>query len=87
MVTAGQLEKAVKVRLEAQHVEVTDVSGGCGQAFVVTVVSPLFEGKNRLARHRLVNQGLAEEIASIHAFTQKNFTPSEWEARLSDTDK
>lgn len=83
MVTAGQLEKAAKERLEAEHVEVTDVSGGCGQAFVVTVVSGLFEGKNRLARHRLVNASLAKEIASIHAFTQKNFTPGEWSDRLS----
>lgn len=32
-------------------------------------------------RHRLVNNALKEEIATIHAFTQKNFTAEEWAAK------
>ncbi|KAK9383718.1 bola protein [Kockiozyma suomiensis] len=72
------LEEAIKTRLEAVHVEVVDISGGCGQAFEVVIVSPNFAGKNRLMRHRLVNSALREEIAQIHAFTQKDYTPEEW---------
>lgn len=81
MVTPHHLEKVIKDKLDAVRVEVEDSSGGCGQAFVVTVVSPIFQGKNKLARHRMVNQALKSEIASIHAFTQKTFTPEEWESQ------
>lgn len=72
MITPEHLKSVITERLEATHVEVADISGGCGQAFEVTIVSPKFIGKNRLIRHRLVNSALKEEIASIHAFTQVN---------------
>ena len=55
--------------------------GGCGQMFQAMIVSPQFEKKNTLARHRLVNSALKEEIAAIHAWTPKCFTPEEWEKR------
>lgn len=38
--------------------------------FEVIIVSPVFEGKGRLARHKLVNEALKEEISKVHAFTQ-----------------
>lgn len=38
--------------------------------FEVIIVSPLFEGKGRLVRHKLVNETLKEEISKVHAFTQ-----------------
>ena len=44
-------------------------------------MSPLFEKKMSLARHRLVNAALKEEIAAIHAWTPKCYTPDEWERR------
>lgn len=74
MITPEHLKTVITERLEAVHVEVADISGGCGQAFEVTIVSPLFAGKNRLIRHRLVNNALKEEIASIHAFTQVSYS-------------
>ncbi|KAK7204699.1 bola protein [Myxozyma melibiosi] len=77
-VALAHLEDAIRTRLDAVHVEVVDMSGGCGQAFEVIIVSPIFSGKNRLMRHRLVNSALRDEIAQIHAFTQKDFTPEEW---------
>ena len=58
--------------------EVKDISGGCGQSFEAVVVSSQFEGKPLLARHRLVNECLAEELTTIHAFTQKTYTPEQW---------
>jgi stress-induced morphogen len=56
-------------------------SGGCGQMFEALIVSPQFAKKTTLARHRLVNSTLKEEIAIIHAWTPKCFTPEEWEKK------
>ncbi len=60
------------------HVEVIDVSDGCGSSFEVVVVSDAFEGKATLARHRLVNSALAHLMPRIHSFTQRTFTPAQW---------
>lgn len=79
--TADSLKSIIQEKLEASFVQVEDMSGGCGQAFAVIIVSSKFEGKNKLMRHRQVNNALKEEIASIHAFTQKGFTPQEWEVQ------
>lgn len=59
--------------------KVVDESDGCGGKFNVIIVSPEFEGKSILQRHRLVNSALAEELKTIHAFSQKTFTPEQWE--------
>ncbi|KAL1923640.1 uncharacterized protein VTP21DRAFT_8620 [Calcarisporiella thermophila] len=77
-ITSESLHQALIERLEAQHVEVVDTSGGCGQSFEVVIVSPRFEGKTTLARHRLVNEVMKDEIAQIHAFSQKTYTPAQW---------
>lgn len=55
-----------------------DESDGCGGKFAALIVSKLFEGKGLLQRHRLVNGALAEELKTIHAFSQKTFTPAQW---------
>lgn len=80
LLTAEGLEQIIAERLNATVVKVEDMSGGCGQAFAVVIVSSVFSGKNKLARHRLVNTALKEEIAGIHAFTQKGLTPEEYAA-------
>ncbi|CDK25724.1 unnamed protein product [Kuraishia capsulata CBS 1993] len=77
--TTQSLEQLIRERLGASIVQVQDMSGGCGQAFAVIIVSDLFQGKNKLMRHRMVNTALRDEISQIHAFTQKGFTSSEWE--------
>lgn len=79
--TSDSFREIIMERLEADLVQVEDMSGGCGQAFAVVIVSSKFKGKNKLMRHRLVNNALKEEIAAIHAFTQKGFTPEEWKAQ------
>ncbi|OBA23745.1 bola-like protein [Metschnikowia bicuspidata var. bicuspidata NRRL YB-4993] len=81
LLTANELKDIISERLEAPLVQVEDMSGGCGQAFAVIIVTPKFQGKNKLMRHRMVNTALKTEIASIHAFTQKGFTPEEWKAQ------
>lgn len=80
MVTKEQFESALESRLDASMVDVVDTSGGCGQAFEITVVSDQFSGKNRLARARAVNAALHDEIAEVHAFSQKTYTNDEWNA-------
>ncbi|RKP32906.1 bola-like protein [Metschnikowia bicuspidata] len=79
--TADSFRDIIKERLDADLVQVEDIYGGCGQAFAVIIVSSAFKGKNKLMRHRLVNNALKEEIAAIHAFTQKGYTPEEWKTQ------
>ncbi|PYI30229.1 bola domain protein [Aspergillus indologenus CBS 114.80] len=79
-VTADLLKSKLFDQLQAQHVEIEDLSGGCGQAFQAVIVSPQFDKKTMLARHRLVNSVLKAEIAAIHAWTPKCYTPEQWQA-------
>ncbi|GAW13418.1 hypothetical protein ANO14919_028030 [Xylariales sp. No.14919] len=78
-ITEASLKTALAERLKAIHVEVTDMSGGCGQSFTSLIVSPVFAGQNSLKRHRAVNAALRDEIAAIHAWSAKCQTPEEWE--------
>ena len=46
--------------------------------FRVYIVSPAFEGKSRIERHRMINALLAAELAgSVHALAIKAGTPAE----------
>lgn len=51
--------------------------------FEATIVSPQFAGKTKLARNRLVNNTLKDEVAAIHAWSPKCHTPEEWEKKQS----
>ncbi|USP75242.1 hypothetical protein yc1106_02516 [Curvularia clavata] len=80
-VTMEGIKKKLEEGLDATHVEIEDLSGGCGQMYEAIIVSPQFAKKTTLARHRLVNNTLKEEIAAIHAWTPKCHTPEEWEKK------
>jgi BolA protein len=46
--------------------------------FRVYIVSPAFEGKSRIERHRMINSTLAAELAgSVHALAIKAQAPAE----------
>ena len=77
------IRKKLLEKLSAEHVEVVDQSDGCGGKFAALIVSSQFEGKALLARHRLVNAALEEELKTIHAFSQKTFTPDQWKQKQS----
>jgi BolA protein len=48
--------------------------------FRVYIVSPAFEGKSRIERHRMINAALAAELAgSVHALAIKAQAPGETE--------
>ena len=78
-ITPDSLSETLKGKMNISHVDIEDMSGGCGQAFSAIIVSPDFEKKSLLQRHRLVNGALKEEIAAIHAWTPKCLTPEQWE--------
>lgn len=46
--------------------------------FKVVAVSKAFEGKMLIARHRMINTTLAEELNSIHALALHTMTPDEY---------
>lgn len=61
-------------QLHAGHEGAKDGKGH----FDVTIVSAVFEGQNRIARHRIVYDALLELLQSdIHALRIKAYAPSE----------
>ncbi|XP_022120029.1 bolA-like protein 2 [Pieris napi] len=76
--TEEYIKEKLTKELDAVHVEVLDDSDGCGAKFSVLVVSDKFQGKPLLARHKLVNSVLQEELKTIHAFSQKTLTVEQW---------
>lgn len=46
--------------------------------FKVVAVSKLFEGKMLIARHRIINSELADELQQIHALALHTMTPNEY---------
>ena len=67
--------------LAATHVEVIAEGAGCGQKLQIVVVSAQFEGKPLLKQHRMVNEAAKDELAKVHAFNVKSYTPAKWAAR------
>jgi len=79
------IEEKIKTSLSPTYLEVLNESNnhnvppGSESHFKLTVVSNEFDGKMLIARHRIINKLLAEELAnSIHALSIHSFTPSEW---------
>lgn len=80
-ITAEDLRERLQERLAPTLVEVVDESAahlghagqdgtGAGTHFRVRIASPLFEGKPKVARHRLVYDALRDYIArdrGVHA--------------------
>lgn len=57
-----------------------NVPAGSESHFKVVVVSDEFEGLRLIARHRKVNQVLADELSHhIHALAMHTYTASEWQ--------
>ncbi|KAE8211273.1 hypothetical protein CF327_g4950 [Tilletia walkeri] len=84
VVSSAQLEEAIRSKIEnVSTVIVSDVSGGCGQAYDVVIVSDAFEGIPTLKRHRMVNDHLKDQIAQLHAFSQTTMTTKQYAARAA----
>lgn len=84
------IEEKLTEALQPKQLDVIDEShlhAGHGGArpegethFRVMIVSALFEGESRVARHRMVTKALAAEMNNpIHALSLKTLTPKEAE--------
>ncbi len=88
MSVAATMEEKLRAALSPVRLEIEDQShlhaGHAGAReggeshFAVIVVADAFEGLTRLARQRLVNEALAEELAGpIHALSIRALAPGE----------
>ncbi len=90
MSTQEKIAQILRQTVAATVVEVEDESalhvGHAGAAsggghYRVMVVSPLFEGKSLVARHRMVYDALATEMQrTIHALALTTLAPSQQES-------
>ncbi len=86
------IEEKITASLDPTHLDVVNESNnhnvppGSESHFKITVVSNLFDGKMLIARHRVINQLLAEELAGgIHALSMHTYTPEEWSDKNEQT--
>lgn len=84
-----RIEQKLAAAFDLAHLEVVNESGGhnvpAGSEthFKVVLVAETFAGQRPLARHRLVNQALADELAGpVHALAIHTYTPEEWRTRF-----
>lgn len=57
------------------------VPKGSETHFAVTVVTPMFEGRKLIDRHRAVQDVLKDELSTgVHALSIAAKTPAQWEA-------
>lgn len=88
MSAEARLREKLMVALEPTRLDVVNESQlhaghrnspGTGEShFRILIVSPKFAGVSRLARHRLVNEALADELkGKIHALALSTFAPGE----------
>ena len=77
MVTPEYVRDLIAQGIECEHLAVD----GDGAHFEALIVSRLFAGKSRVARHQLVNQALGAQMGNeIHALSMKTLSPDAWKA-------
>jgi BolA protein len=86
-----QITARLDACFELHHLEVVNESGGHNVPkgsethFKVVLVSPDFYGLILLARHRLVHDALAEDLAGgVHALAVHTYTDAEWQERFGN---
>lgn len=80
MLSPEEVKAMIAAVVPCEHLSVE----GDGHHFFAHIVSSAFSGKSRLARHRLITDGLADKIASneLHALSIATAaTPEEWAAK------
>ena len=86
-----RIEEKLSQAISLQHLEVVNesdnhnVPAGSESHFKVVLVSPEFIGLKLLARHRLVNTVLKEELSGqIHALAMHTYTEDEWRLKKGE---
>ena len=78
MTTPEAIERYLRAGMPCDYLEVT----GDGAHFEALIVSTIFAGKSRVARHQAVYSALGDRMREeIHALSMKTFTPEEWAAQ------
>ncbi|MCL4157740.1 UNVERIFIED_CONTAM: hypothetical protein GTU68_043012 [Idotea baltica] len=77
------IENKLKETLNPEFLDVTNEShmhsGPATEShYKVVAVSEAFEGKMLIARHRMINAALADELQQIHALALHTMTPEEY---------
>lgn len=92
MKTKNIIEQKLKTLFNPAHLEVINesnnhnVPAGSESHFKVIMVSTEFDNKMLIARHRAVNDALADELKIlIHALTMYLYTPEEWQEKHDDS--
>ena len=85
MTMQSRITEKLQQAFSPEHLEVVDeshmhnVPEGAESHFKVLIVSDDFNGKMLIARHRLVNAALADELENgIHALALHTMTMAEW---------
>jgi acid stress-induced BolA-like protein IbaG/YrbA len=76
---ATELQTIIAAGLNCQHIEVD----GDGRHWSAVIVSPEFEGKRLIQRHKQVYATLGSRIQTdeVHALSMKTYSPAEWAAQ------
>ena len=84
----NSIQQKLENAFSPSHLEVTNESHmhnlppGSESHFKVVIVSNSFDGKMLIARHRLINEVLKEELdGQIHALALHTLTSDEWDAK------
>ncbi len=81
MISAQKIQSLVEAALPGSQVQAEDTTG-THDHFQMIVVSPAFEGKGMVERHRMIYAILGAAVGgAIHALSLKTLTPSEAEKR------
>jgi BolA family transcriptional regulator, general stress-responsive regulator len=88
MTVQATIETKLAEGLQPLHLQVENeshrhnVPPGSESHFKVVLVADAFEGKSLVARHRLVNELLADELRNhIHALALHTYTREDWEEK------
>lgn len=85
-ISADEIQSRIVTALPDARVHVRDYTGG-GDHYEAVVVSTAFDGKNAVARHRLVYGALQDAMVErIHALALKTLTPQEFQAESEQSD-
>lgn len=81
-----RIEQVLTDAIAPDHLEVLNeshrhhVPPGSETHVKITAVSPVFEKKSRIERHRLIQHLLATELnQGLHALSMHLYTPAEWQ--------
>ncbi|MEM8843979.1 MAG: BolA/IbaG family iron-sulfur metabolism protein [Pseudomonadota bacterium] len=94
MKVQNTIEEKIKSSLAPDYIEVLNESNnhnvppGSESHFKLTIVSDSFDGKMLVARHRMINSLLKEELEGpIHALSMHTYTSSEWQEKNQQSPK